>query len=810
MGSGNETKNGATKSGTGVWSSDGHGYCLRWNNHKSNLVEILEALIKMECYVDCTIYVDDRVQFKAHRVVLAACSPYFQAILQDAPQDHCSLIFPGVKEFEMRTLLEYIYVGEVNIAESQLHRIIKIAKMLEVKGLLDMVDLTNNISQQQQQQPIPSPQNNSNLFRSEREPNPLSDHKRDQIAYPLHPLTHSSPIISTSTKISSAQSSSSPPYNYKSPYAASIFSQSSSGSREIIGAGIPKQQDIMDDERNRNWPSPLPLSLSRSAQSTLSSVYETGSDMNPLKRKKLSSISSMLMTRDTPILRNVLAQSIAADSSNNALQMIANASSPTRASNNGDGEDGNGNGTDNMDHNDTNNNENNGNGNNLDDSNVGNVSGGNGSVYVSYGRKSGARSYHSSNGSDNSEKKFKYEEPASPFTDKSFDDESNSDRRPRESPPEFLGDIRLPSYLQQQQQFQQAQYQHHSQGSGGNGSASGSQKPEWKRYKQYTRNDIMSAIECVRNGMSALQASRKFGVPSRTLYDKVKKLGITTGTPRNRSTSKREPGPSSSSAAFPYGSLSGAAGAFGLYPNQDNQLSTSQDFDSEMEVENMKHHRPSPHASLLDPIFLQKLAAEARSEDFRGDALHAMALAAAAHAQFNGMGTSSRGHDPTTASVLSKFINRHDNDEREERERDRDRERDRERERERERDRERYERERERERNRSNGEQSLIKREPAEEIDDEMEEIDRAENLSVLRRESPPHMTPPIPHTPPFENRGVIVPPMKYLSPRSEPSSTTPPNVMDQPLALDTNELKQKFAETGVALTPTTTANYDE
>lgn len=403
MGSGNETKNGATKSGTGVWSSDGQGYCLRWNNHKSNLVEILEALIKMECYVDCTIYVDDRVQFKAHRVVLAACSPYFQAILQDAPQDHCSLIFPGVKEFEMRTLLEYIYVGEVNIAESQLHRIIKIAKMLEVKGLLDMVDLTNNISQQQQHQPIPSPQNNSNLFRSE--PNPLSDHKRDQIVYPLHPLTHSSPIISTSTKISSAQSSSSPPYNYKSPYAASIFSQSSSGSRELIGAGIPKQQqDIMDDDRNRNWPSPLPLSLSRSAQSTLSSVYETGSDMNPLKRKKLSSISSMLMTRDTPILRNVLAQSIAADSSNNASQMIANAS-PTLASNNGDnGEDGNGNGNDNMDHNDTNNNENNGNGNNLDDSNVGNVSGGNGSVYVSYGRKSGARSYHSSNGSDNSEK----------------------------------------------------------------------------------------------------------------------------------------------------------------------------------------------------------------------------------------------------------------------------------------------------------------------------------------------------------------------------------------------------------------------
>jgi len=57
------------------------------------------------------------------------------------------------------------------------------------------------------------------------------------------------------------------------------------------------------------------------------------------------------------------------------------------------------------------------------------------------------------------------------------------------------------------------------------------QKPEWKRYKQYTRHDITAAIEAVRGGMSALQAARKYGVPSRTLYDKVKKLGITPNRP---------------------------------------------------------------------------------------------------------------------------------------------------------------------------------------------------------------------------------------------------------------------------------------
>jgi BTB/POZ domain len=379
MGSASEGNNGSNRSGTGVYSSDGQGYCLRWNNHKSNLVEILESLIKMECYVDCTIYVDNHVQFKAHRVVLAACSPYFQLILQDAPQDHCSMIFPGVHEFEMRTLLEYIYAGEVNIAESQIPRIMKIAKMLEVKGLLDIVDVTSNISQQQQ--PATSPAGNP--FRPLSNPPSVSlDIKRDQSTY-LHPVSHSSPIITTSTKISSAQSSSSPPYTNKPPYIAQLYAQHANATRDTpVNAA---QEHI--EERSRPWPT-MPLSLSRSAQSMLSSVYETGSDMNPLKRKKLSSISSMLMTRDTPILRNVLAQSNVADSSQNA-SLNTNQSPPR----------GSGNGNDNIENNDTNNNENN------NGSNVGNASGANnGSVYVGYVRKSSDRSYHSSNGSDNSEK----------------------------------------------------------------------------------------------------------------------------------------------------------------------------------------------------------------------------------------------------------------------------------------------------------------------------------------------------------------------------------------------------------------------
>ncbi|KAK2716348.1 uncharacterized protein LOC136043002 [Artemia franciscana] len=53
-------------------------------------------------------------------------------------------------------------------------------------------------------------------------------------------------------------------------------------------------------------------------------------------------------------------------------------------------------------------------------------------------------------------------------------------------------------------------------------------RTELKRYRQYTIDDISRAVDAIRNGMTIARASQAFKVPSRTLYDKVKKLGIPT------------------------------------------------------------------------------------------------------------------------------------------------------------------------------------------------------------------------------------------------------------------------------------------
>lgn len=182
---------------------EGQTYCLRWNNHKTNLVEILDVLFQKRGFVDCTLHVDD-TQFFVHRVVLAANSSYFQKILQDPSiHDHCSIICPGVQGYEMQALLDYMYTGEVNVTQSQIPRIIQIAEELKVKGLFDMTDLMDKFDKNNKNDhpPFPGsiqtpPQHNNNKLSSQQ----------------------SSPIISQSANISSSvqSSSGSPPYSYKS------------------------------------------------------------------------------------------------------------------------------------------------------------------------------------------------------------------------------------------------------------------------------------------------------------------------------------------------------------------------------------------------------------------------------------------------------------------------------------------------------------------------------------------------------------------------------------------------------------------
>lgn len=56
-------------------------YCLRWNNHQPNFISVFSSLLSNQSLVDVTLAAEGK-HLQAHKVVLSACSSYFQVILE--------------------------------------------------------------------------------------------------------------------------------------------------------------------------------------------------------------------------------------------------------------------------------------------------------------------------------------------------------------------------------------------------------------------------------------------------------------------------------------------------------------------------------------------------------------------------------------------------------------------------------------------------------------------------------------------------------------------------------------------------------
>ncbi|XP_066155135.1 longitudinals lacking protein, isoforms F/I/K/T-like isoform X2 [Euwallacea fornicatus] len=115
---------------------DDQQFCLRWNNHQSTLVAVFDTLLENEKLVDCTLAAEGKF-LNAHKVVLSACSPYFESLLSRHYDKHPILILKDVKFQELKAMMDYMYRGEVNISQDQLGALLKAAESLQIKGLSD-------------------------------------------------------------------------------------------------------------------------------------------------------------------------------------------------------------------------------------------------------------------------------------------------------------------------------------------------------------------------------------------------------------------------------------------------------------------------------------------------------------------------------------------------------------------------------------------------------------------------------------------------------------------------------------------------
>ncbi|XP_023337726.1 protein tramtrack, beta isoform isoform X3 [Eurytemora carolleeae] len=109
-------------------------FCLRWNDFESNISISFRELRDDKDFFDITLACEDD-QVQAHKVILSACSPFFRSILKRNQHQHPLLYLKGVKFSELQAVLNFMYQGEVNVAQEDLNSFLAVAEELKVKGL---------------------------------------------------------------------------------------------------------------------------------------------------------------------------------------------------------------------------------------------------------------------------------------------------------------------------------------------------------------------------------------------------------------------------------------------------------------------------------------------------------------------------------------------------------------------------------------------------------------------------------------------------------------------------------------------------
>nr|XP_012150771.1 PREDICTED: longitudinals lacking protein, isoforms A/B/D/L-like isoform X43 [Megachile rotundata] len=133
---------------------DDQQFCLRWNNHQSTLIQNFDTLLESGTLVDCTLAAEGKY-LKAHKVVLSACSPYFEGLLSEHYDKHPVFILKDVKFKELKAMMDYMYRGEVNISQDQLAALLKAAESLQIKGLSESKTSGSNKMDSRQQKVVP-------------------------------------------------------------------------------------------------------------------------------------------------------------------------------------------------------------------------------------------------------------------------------------------------------------------------------------------------------------------------------------------------------------------------------------------------------------------------------------------------------------------------------------------------------------------------------------------------------------------------------------------------------------------------------
>ena len=114
--------------------------CLKWNDFQDNVNSAFGSLREDNEFADVTLACEDGRQIEAHKVILAATSPFFQALLKRNRHPHPLIYMRGVKSENLSAVVDFLYCGEANVSQENLDSFLAIAEELRLKGLMGQTE----------------------------------------------------------------------------------------------------------------------------------------------------------------------------------------------------------------------------------------------------------------------------------------------------------------------------------------------------------------------------------------------------------------------------------------------------------------------------------------------------------------------------------------------------------------------------------------------------------------------------------------------------------------------------------------------
>ena len=112
-------------------------YNLNWAEFESYTSKTFKNLLCNPDFADVTLVCDEDQCIEAHKVILSACSPFFNRILKKNSHQHPLVYLSDVNLNDLKAIVNFMYLGQTNVEQDNLQRFLKVAAKFQVRGLTE-------------------------------------------------------------------------------------------------------------------------------------------------------------------------------------------------------------------------------------------------------------------------------------------------------------------------------------------------------------------------------------------------------------------------------------------------------------------------------------------------------------------------------------------------------------------------------------------------------------------------------------------------------------------------------------------------